>query len=108
MRLRKDDKVKVISGKDKGKVSKILKVLKDKNKIVVEGVNVVKKHVKPGVISKEGGIISIEKPIDVSNVMYYDDSSKKAVKVGYKLVDGKKYRVSKKTGEILDKKIWID
>jgi large subunit ribosomal protein L24 len=105
MRLRKDDKVKVISGKDKGKVSKILKVLKDKNKIVVEGVNVVKKHVKPGVISKEGGIISIEKPIDVSNVMYYDDSSKKAVKVGYKLVDGKKYRVSKKTGEILDKKI---
>lgn len=108
MRLKKDDKVKVISGKDKGKVSKILKVLKDKNKIVVEGVNVVKKHVKPGVISKEGGIISIEKPIDVSNVMYYDDSSKKVLKIGYKLVEGKKYRVSKDTGEILDKKIWID
>ena len=108
MKIRKDDKVKVMTGKDKGKISKVLRVLNDKNKIVVEGVNVVKKHVKPGVISKEGGIISIEKPVDVSNVMYYDDPSKKVVKVGYKLVDGKKYRVSKETGEILDKKIWID
>jgi large subunit ribosomal protein L24 len=105
MKIRKDDKVKVMTGKDKGKISKVLRVLNDKNKIVVEGVNVVKKHVKPGVISKEGGIISIEKPVDVSNVMYYDDSSKKVIKVGYKVVDGKKYRVSKKTGEILDKKI---
>jgi len=105
MRIRKDDKVKVISGKDKGKVSKVLKVLKGKNKIVAEGVNMVKKHVKPGAISKEGGIISIEKPIDVSNVMYYDDSSKKIVKVSYKIADGKKYRISKETGEILDKKI---
>ena len=105
MKIRKDDKVKIISGKDRGKISKVLKVLKNENKVVVEGVNVVKKHVKPGVISKEGGIVSIEKPIDVSNVMYYDDSSKKVVKVGYKLVDGKKYRVSKETGEILDKKI---
>ncbi len=108
MKIRKDDKVKVMTGKDKGKISKVLRVLNDKNKIVVEGVNVVKKHVKPGVISKEGGIISIEKPVDVSNVMYYDDSSKKVVKVGYKVVDGKKYRVSKESGEILDKKIWID
>ena len=108
MKIRKDDKVKVMTGKDKGKISKVLRVLNDKNKIVVEGVNVVKKHVKPGVISKEGGIISIEKPVDVSNVMYYDDSSKKVVKVGYKLVDGKKYRVSRESGEILDKKIWID
>ena len=108
MKIRKDDKVKVMTGKDKGKISKVLRVLNEKNKIVVEGVNVVKKHVKPGVISKEGGIISIEKPVDVSNVMYYDDSSKKVVKVGYKVVDGKKYRVSKESGEILDKKIWID
>ena len=108
MKIRKDDKVKVMTGKDKGKISKVLRVLNDKNKIVVEGVNVVKKHVKPGVISKEGGIISIEKPVDVSNVMYYDDSSKKVVKVGYKVVDGKKYRVSKESGEILDKKIWTD
>lgn len=105
MKIRKDDKVKIISGKDRGKVSKVLKVLKEKNKIVVEGVNVVKKHVKPGAVTKEGGIISIEKPIDVSNAMYYDESSKKAVKVGYKIIDGKKYRVSKKTGDMIDKKL---
>jgi len=108
MKIKKDDKVKIISGKDRGKISKVLKVLKNENKVVVEGVNVVKKHVKPGVISKEGGIVSIEKPIDVSNVMYYHEQSKEAVKVGYKIIDGKKYRISKKTGEILDKKVWID
>jgi large subunit ribosomal protein L24 len=105
MRIKKDDKVKVIVGKDRGKIAKVLKVINSKNKIVVEGVNVVKKHVKPGAVSKEGGIISIEKPIDVSNVMYYDEASKKTTRVGYKIIDGKKYRVSKKTGEVLDKKI---
>ena len=81
MKIRKDDKVKIISGKDRGKISKVLKVLKNENKVVVEGVNVVKKHVKPGVISKEGGIVSIEKPIDVSNVMYYHEQSKEAIKI---------------------------
>lgn len=105
MKIRKDDKVKILSGKDRGKVSKVLKVLKSRQKIVVEGVNVVKKHVKPGAVTKEGGIISIEKPIDVSNAMYYDDNLKKTVKVGYKLIDGKKYRVAKKTGEMIDKKL---
>ena len=108
MRIKKDDKVKVIVGKDRGKIAKVLKVINSENKVVVEGVNVVKKHVKPGAVSKEGGIISIEKPIDVSNVMYYDESSKKTVRIGYKVIDGKKYRVSKKTGEVLDKKIWTD
>lgn len=105
MRIKKDDKVKVISGKDRGKIAKILKVLPLANKVVVEGANMVKKHVKPGTVSKEGGIISIEKPMDISNVMYYDEKSKKSIRVGYKVVDGKKYRVNKKTGEILDKKI---
>ncbi|HOD01177.1 MAG TPA: 50S ribosomal protein L24 [bacterium] len=105
MKIRKDDKVKVISGKDRGKIAKVLRVLNADNKVVVEGVNVVKKHVKPGVVSKEGGIISIEKPIDVSDVMYYDEQSKETVKIGYKIIDGKKYRISRKTGEVLDKKI---
>lgn len=104
MKIREGDKVKVISGKDKGKVSTVLKVLKSDNKIVVEGVSMVKRHVKPGTVSKEGGIISIEKPIDVSNVMYYDESSKKTTRIGYKVIDGKKVRVSKKTEDILDKK----
>ncbi len=101
MKIKKGDKVKVISGKDKGKVSVVLKVLKVKNKVVVEGVNVAKKHVKPGAVSKEGGIIRIEKPIDVSNVMYYDEKAKKTVRIGYKLIDGKKKRINKKSGEVL-------
>jgi len=105
MKIRKGDKVKIISGKDRGKLSSVLKVLKSDNKIVVEGVNVVKKHIKPSAVSKEGGIISIEKPINVSNVMYYEEKSKSTTKIGYKIIDGKKYRVSKKTGDILDKKI---
>lgn len=105
MKIKEGDKVKVISGKDRGKTSTVLKVLRSENKIVVEGVNLVKRHVKPGTISKEGGIISIEKPIDVSNVMYYDEPSKQTTRIGYKVIDGKKYRVSKKTGDILDKKI---
>ena len=105
MKIKKDDKVKIISGKNKGKVAKVLKVLTDQNKIIVEGVNLVKRHVKPGKVSKEGGIISIEKPIDVSNVMYFEEKINKAVRIGYKVIKGKKYRISKKTGEVLDKKI---
>ena len=101
MKLNKGDKVKVISGKDKGKISTILKVLKEEGKIVVEGVGVVKKHVKPGTVSKEGGIVRIEKPIDASNVMFYDESSKKTARIGYKITDGKKYRVNKRTGEVI-------
>jgi large subunit ribosomal protein L24 len=105
MKIKKGDKVKILSGKDKGKVAVVLKVLKNVNKIVVEGVNIAKKHVKPGAVSKEGGIIKIEKPIDASNVMYFDEKTNKPVRLGYKLVNGKKYRISKKTGEIVDKKL---
>lgn len=105
MKIKKGDKVKVITGKDRGKVATVLKVLPSENKIVVEGVNVVKKHVKPGTVSKEGGIVSVEKPIDISNVMFYDEKSKKTVRIGYKIIDGKKYRVNKKTGDVLDKKL---
>ena len=105
MKIKKGDKVKVISGKDSGKVATVLKVLNESGKIVVEGVGVVKKHVKPGAISKEGGIVSIEKPIDASNVMYFDEKLNKPVRIGYKLINGKKYRFSKKSGEIIDKKI---
>jgi large subunit ribosomal protein L24 len=104
MKIRTGDNVKVISGKDRGKISKVLAVLKSKNKVVVEGANIIKKHVKPGAVSKEGGIVSVEKPIDVSNVMYYNDKLKKPVRLGFKIVDGKKYRMCKKFGEIIDKK----
>jgi large subunit ribosomal protein L24 len=63
--------------------------------------NKVKRHIKPGKISKEGGIISIEKPIDASNVMFFDSKSGKAVKTGVKIIDGKKYRLNNETGDVL-------
>jgi large subunit ribosomal protein L24 len=93
MKIHKDDKVKIISGKDRGKISKVLAVLPKKNKVVVEGVHVVKKHVKPGTLSKEGGIVQIEKPIDVSNVMFYNEKTKKTERIGYKIENGKKIRI---------------
>ena len=103
MRIKKGDKVKIISGKDLGKVGVVLRVIIKDKKVVVEGVNVVKKHVKPGTVSKEGGIIKKESPIHVSNVMYFDDELSKGVRLGSKVVDGKKYRVNKATGKIMEK-----
>lgn len=103
MKIRLKDKVKVISGKDKGKVAEVIKVLPLENKVIVQGVNIVKRHVKPGVVNKEGGIVTFEKPIDVSNVMYFDEKENKPSRLGYSLSDGKKFRVVKKTKEILTK-----
>ncbi|HLD50825.1 50S ribosomal protein L24 [candidate division WWE3 bacterium RIFOXYC1_FULL_40_10] len=101
MKIRKDDMVKILSGKDKGKVAKVLKSLPSKGKIVVEAINMVKRHIKPGAVSKEGGIVSVEKAISVSNVMYYAGKDKKAVRIGYKIIDGKKYRINKVTGDTI-------
>lgn len=101
MKIRKNDKVKVIYGKDKGKESTVERVLLSENKALVKGVNVVKKHLKPGKVSKEGGIISMEKPISVSSLMLICPKCNKPTKVGFKDVDGKKYRVCKKCGNTL-------
>lgn len=103
MKIHVGDKVKVIAGKDKGKEGAVLRVFTKEGKVLVEGVNKVKRHVKPGAVSKEGGIIQIEKPVDVSNVMYIDAKAGKPVRVGYKLIENKKYRISKKSGEALTK-----
>jgi large subunit ribosomal protein L24 len=103
MRIHKDDRVKVISGKDKGKEGKVLKVFSVENKVVVEGINIVKRHVKPGAVSKEGGIIRIERPIHASNVMVIDTKEAAPAKVGKKIVDNKKYRINKKTKDVIAK-----
>ena len=103
MKLKLNDKVKVISGKDKGKEGSIVKVLSSVNKVVVAGVNIVKRHVKPGVLSKEGGIISMEKPVQVSNLMVVCEKCARPVRVGYKEIKGRKYRVCRKCNEVLDK-----
>jgi large subunit ribosomal protein L24 len=104
MKIKVNDKVKILSGKDKGKVGPVLKVLVEKERVIVEGINKVKKHVKPGTVSKEGGIISIERPVHVSNVMYIDEKGGKPTRLGFKVIDGKKYRISKKSGEVVGAK----
>ncbi len=102
MKIQKNDKVKIISGKDKGKTGKVLRVFPEKGTVVVEGANIIKKHIKPGKVSKEGGIITMEKPISVSNVMFIDQKSGDPVRLGNKIIDGKKYRINKKTDEVVE------
>lgn len=102
MNLKKGDKVTVITGKDKGKNGKILTVLRSKNKVVVEGINVVKKHQKPTAQNQTGGIVELESPMDASNVMLIDSSNKRT-RIGHETnKDGKKVRVSKKSNEKID------
>lgn len=102
MNLKTGDKVIVIAGKDKGKEGKITKILKNDNKVVVEGVNIAKKHIKPNGQSA-GSIVEVEVPIHASNVMILDPKTKKRTRIGH-TVDkkGKKIRVAKKSNESLD------
>ncbi|MFK9094894.1 50S ribosomal protein L24 [Bacillus salipaludis] len=102
MHVKKGDKVRVISGKDKGKTGVILASYPKDSRVLVEGINIVKKHSKPSQVNPQGGIISFEAPIHVSNVMPIDPKSGNPTRVGYKTVDGKKVRVAK-SGEVLDK-----
>jgi large subunit ribosomal protein L24 len=102
MHVKKGDKVRVISGKDKGKTGLILAAFPKESRVLVEGVNIVKKHSKPSQVNPQGGIISFEAPIHVSNVMPIDPKSGNPTRVGSKTVDGKKVRVAK-SGEVLDK-----
>lgn len=100
MHIKKDDTVVLISGKDKGKKGKVLKVYPKDEKVVVEGVNVQTKHAKPNKKNQQGGIMHQEGPVHVSNVMIWDSKAKAPTRVGYKTLDnGKKVRVSKKSGE---------
>ena len=103
MKIRKDDKVVVLAGKDKGKQGKVLVADPKGGKVVVEDVNVATKHQKPQGQNKEGGIIKIETPLYVSKVQLVCPKCGKGTRVGYKLADGKKVRVCKKCGEIIDK-----
>ncbi|MCK1995249.1 50S ribosomal protein L24 [Peribacillus muralis] len=103
MHVKKGDKVVVISGKDKGKQGTILAAYPKQNRVLVEGINIVKKHSKPSQLNPQGGIISREAAIHVSNVMPLDPKSGKPTRVGYKIENGKKVRVAKISGETLDK-----
>ena len=103
MHVKKGDKVMVISGKDKGKTGVILAAFPKQDRVLVEGINMVKKHAKPSQMNPQGGIVNQEAPIHVSNVMIIDPKSGEPTRVGYKMEDNKKVRVAKKSGEILDK-----
>jgi large subunit ribosomal protein L24 len=103
MHVKKGDKVQVIAGKDKGKQGVILASFPKQNRVLVEGVNIVKKHSKPSQANPQGGIITKEAPIHVSNVMALDPKTGVPTRVGFTVVDGKKVRIAKKSGELLDK-----
>ena len=100
LHIKKNDTVVVLAGEDKGKTGKVLKVLVEKNRALVEGVNMVSKSTKPSAKNPQGGIVKQEAPIHISNLSLVDPKSGKATRVGIKITeDGKKVRIAKKSGE---------
>lgn len=100
LRIHTGDKVIVISGDDKGKTGAVIRVIPDKNRAVVEGVNIAKKHVK-ATQNEEGGIQDMETPIDISNLALIDPTSGEATRIGFREENGAKVRFSKKSGNII-------
>ncbi len=101
--IKKDDKVKIIAGKDKGKVGKVLKVIGKKKRLLIENINIMKRHTKPSAQNRQGGILESESPIHWSNVMLMCNKCIEPVRVKYKtLDDGKKVRICRKCSEIMD------
>ena len=102
MKVKKGDKVVVLTGKDKGAKGEILKVFPEESRVLVQGVNLVKKHRKPSATGN-GGIESIERPVHVSNVALMDPKTEKPTRVGFKVLkDGKKVRVARRSGETIE------
>ncbi len=104
MRVVKNDTIKVVSGKYKGKISKVLKVFPDKDRVIVEGVNIIKKHTRPSQKNTQGGIVEKEAPIHISNVVLVCSKCNKPTRVGYRFLDdGSKVRFCKNNdcGEII-------
>jgi large subunit ribosomal protein L24 len=97
--IKKGDTVYVNAGNDKGKTGKVLSVIPSKDRAIVEGVNMVKKHTKPNSKQPQGGIVEQEAGIHISNLQLIDPKSGKPTRVGYKMVDDKKVRYAKKSGE---------
>ncbi|WP_445401688.1 50S ribosomal protein L24 [Zobellella sp. An-6] len=101
-KIRRDDEVIILTGKDKGKRGTVTKVLTQEGKVIVAGINLVKKHQKPvPQLGQAGGIVDLEAPIDVSNVALFNPASGKADRVGFRIEDGKKVRFFKSTGELV-------
>ncbi len=99
-KIKKGDTVQVIAGKDKGKDGKVISVDRKKNRLLVEGINMITKHAKPSMANQQGGIVHQEGPIDASNVMYLHKG--KPTRIGFKMDGDKKVRFAKSTGDIID------
>jgi large subunit ribosomal protein L24 len=99
-KIKKGDNVKVIAGKDKDREGKVISVDPAKGKVVVEGINMITKHERPSAGNPNGGIVQREAPLDISNVMFLHKGQ--ATRVGFDFKDGKKVRVAKSTGEVID------
>lgn len=99
-KIKVNDTVKVIAGKDKDKEGKVIAVNMKKNTVLVEGVNMITKHTKPSMSNQQGGIVTQEGPIDISNVMYVHKGT--ATRVGFKMDGDKKVRYAKSTGDVID------
>lgn len=103
MKIKKGDNVKVIAGKDKGKSGKVIQVLPTENRVVIDGVNKMFKHAKTGKKGEKGQKIDFFAPLHASNVMLVSPSTEKTTRVGYKVLeDGKKVRVEKKSGNVIE------
>jgi len=101
LKIKSGDIVKVIAGDHKGAEGKVLRVLREKNKAIIEGVNMVSKHTKPSAKNPQGGIVKKEAPIHISNIALIDPKTKSATKVGVKVEGDKKVRISKKSNQVL-------
>ncbi|MEZ4853531.1 50S ribosomal protein L24 [Flavobacterium sp.] len=101
LKIKSGDVVKVIAGESKGKEGKVLRVLRETNKAIVEGLNMVSKHTKPSAKNPQGGIVQKEAPIHISNLALIDSKTKSITKVGYKMEGDKKVRFSKKSNQVL-------
>lgn len=99
--IKKDDTVYVLSGNDKGKTGKVLSIIAEKSRVLVEGINMVKKHQKPDAKNPDGGIINKEAPLHISNVALIDPKSGKPTRISIKRENGKVERLSKKSGEVI-------
>jgi large subunit ribosomal protein L24 len=102
MKIRKGDNVVVITGRDKGKSGSVLRVFPTENRVLVQGVNMVKRHTRPRP-GQSGGIVEKENPIHASNVALADPKDNKPTRVGFKTVDGRKLRVARRSGEMIDR-----
>lgn len=101
LKIKAGDQIVVLAGADRGKEGEVVKVFPKKNRAIVQGVNMIKKHTKPSAQNPQGGIIETEASIHISNLALLDPETGKATRVGYKIEDGKKVRVSKKTGKTI-------